>query len=128
MYSSVRSLRVRSETASPRALHAWDVQHVPATISTGESPQQTELAIEQRACLLALDLPAPRVREVERAADLPGAAVRYVEEPPRITAVAATAFGEVEHDATRCTLDLIRGFGAVLPELRDHRAQGSNQI
>jgi len=41
--------------------------------------------------------------------------------------VAAT-LGEVEHDAARRTLDLIRGLRAEVPELHDDRAQGSNQI
>ena len=42
--------------------------------------------------------------------------------------MAATTFGEVEHDAARRPLDLIGRLGAVLPELRDHWAQGTNQI
>ncbi|HEX7941873.1 MAG TPA: hypothetical protein VF488_08695, partial [Gemmatimonadaceae bacterium] len=40
----------------------------------------------------------------------------------------ATAFSEVEHDATRGALDLVGGVGAVSPKLCDHGAQGANQI
>ena len=42
--------------------------------------------------------------------------------------MAAAPFGEVEHDAARGPLDLIGRLGAVLPELRHHRAQGTNEI
>jgi hypothetical protein len=54
--------------------------------------------------------------------------VRHHEKSPRIPTVATIAFGEVENNATRCALDLICSFGAVLAKLRDHRAQCSNQI
>jgi hypothetical protein len=42
--------------------------------------------------------------------------------------MAATALGEVEHDAARSPLDLIGRLWAVRSELRDHRAQGTNEI
>jgi len=97
--------------------------------STAREPvQQSQLAIEQCARGLAIDRPTPRIGHVERAADLAGAAVRHVEEAPRIAATAATAFGEVVHDATRGALHLISGLGTVFPELRDHGPQGTNQV
>src|SRR6185369_14351509 len=63
-----------------------------------------------------------------RTADLPGAAVRNVPEPPWIAAMAAITLGEVEHDATGRALNLIGGLRAVPPQLRDHGPQSTNQI
>jgi len=77
----------------------------------GSSPQQTRLAIEQCTRLLAFGLPAPRIREVQRATDLSRATVRHVEESSWIAAMPAIAFGEVEHRATRCALDRVGGVG-----------------
>jgi hypothetical protein len=54
--------------------------------------------------------------------------VRHVEEPSGIAAMTAIALGEVEHDATRCALDLAGGLGAVPSKLGDHGAQGADQI
>src|ERR1044071_8447663 len=96
--------------------------------SAGEGPQQTQLAIQQRTCLLALDLPAPRIREIQRPTDLSRTAVRHVEEPSRIAAMTAIALGEVEHDAARRALDLSGSLGAVSSKLCDHGAQGADQI
>lgn len=42
--------------------------------------------------------------------------------------MAAAAFGKVEHDAARRTLDLSSGLGAVPPELRNHGAESTNEI
>lgn len=46
----------------------------------------TRVAIEHRARLRAVDLPAPSVGQVERAAGLTGVAVRHVEESTTATA------------------------------------------
>ncbi|HEX8108047.1 MAG TPA: hypothetical protein VF516_09995, partial [Kofleriaceae bacterium] len=76
----------------------------------------------------ALDLPTPRICQIERTANLAGTAVCDVPEPPWIAAMAAPSFSKVEHDAARSALDLIGSLWAVLPELRDHGPQGTNQI
>jgi hypothetical protein len=65
---------------------------------------------------------------VERTSDLAGAAVRHVEEAFGIAAVATGTLGHVVHDAAGRALDLISSARAVLAELRDHGAQGTNQI
>src|SRR5262245_15405461 len=75
---------------------------VVAPRAAGEPPQQAHLAIEDLAHVSTFDLPAPRIREVECAADLAGAPVRHVEKSPRIAAIPASTLGEVEHDTTRC--------------------------
>ena len=74
----------------------------------------------------ALNLPAPRICQIESTADLAGTTVRDVPEPPWIATMTPLAFGEIEHDAARRTLDLIGGLGAILPELSDHGAQSTN--
>jgi hypothetical protein len=128
---SLAEHRVRSSGAprgpalTPRP---WKIRRILGSTSAGEAPQEAQLAIEQCTRLLALDLPAPRIREIQRATDLSRTAMRHVEEPSRIAAMTAIALGEVEHDATRCALDLISGFGAVTSKLCDHGAQGTNQI
>jgi hypothetical protein len=78
--------------------------------------------------LRAVDLPTPRIREVKRAADLTRTTMRHIEESSRIAATPPVTFGEVEHDATGSTLDLICGVSAVPPKLHDHGTQRSNQI
>jgi hypothetical protein len=65
---------------------------------------------------------------VERTSDLAGAAVRHVEEAFGIAAVATGTLGHVVHDAAGRALDLISSARAVLAELRDHGAQGTNQM
>src|SRR5689334_14415053 len=95
--------------------------------AAGQPPQQAQLAIEQHADPRAVDLPAPRLCQIERTADLSGAAMRHVPESPWIAAMAAPTFGEIEDDAARRALDLISGLGAVRPKLRDDRAQSTNQ-
>jgi hypothetical protein len=101
---------------------------VLAAAATGESPQQAQFAIKQCTRVGALDLPTPRVCQIESSADLPGAAVRHGPESPWIAPVAALPFSKVEHDAARRALHLIGRLGAVLPELRDHGTKGTNQI
>src|SRR5882757_2721470 len=93
-----------------------------------KTPQQPQFSVEQGARLFCIDLPAPRVGNVECAADLAGTPMRHREESSRITTIATIALGNVEHDATRGALDLIGSLGAVLPKLRDDRAQCANQI
>jgi hypothetical protein len=78
--------------------------------------------------MIAIDLPAPCVCDVERAADLAGAAVRHVEEPSRIATVAAIALGDVVHDTARRSLHLISRFRAVLAELSNNGAQCADQV
>ena len=123
-----RGIATRSVIASPRGPRSPPTglfRCVLGPASVREPPQQTQLAVEQRTCLSAIDLPAPRVCQIERAADLSRAAVRHGEESPRIAAVAAIAFGEIEHDTTRGAFYLVSGFGAVPPKLDNHGAQGS---
>jgi len=91
-------------------------------------PHSRSSSRSSSARLRAVDLPAPCVCEIERAPDLAGAAMRHVPEPSWIAAMAAAAFGEVEHDAARGALDLVCGLGAEGPEPRDHRPQRSNQV
>src|SRR3979409_2190563 len=88
---------------------------IPGATAASQPPQKAQLAIEQRARPCAVDLPAPRIGQIERAADLPGTAVRHVPEPPWIAAVAATTLGEIEHDTAGRALDLISCIGTVLP-------------
>src|SRR6185503_16300458 len=77
---------------------------------------------------LALDLPAPGLRDVERTADLTRAAVRHIEESPRIAPIAPTPLRKIVRDATRRPFDLICSVGAVLAKLPDDGAQCANQI
>jgi len=89
--------RLDPSSRAPVAIDTW--MH--------EAPQQAALAIEDRACVTRLDRPTPRVGDIERGADLRGAAVRHHEEPPPIFAGPAITLAEVEHDAGRGALDLI---------------------
>jgi hypothetical protein len=73
-------------------------------------------------------LPAPRIGKIKRAADLAGAAVRDIEKSSRIAATPPAALGEVQYDAARSALDLIRSLGTMPSKLYDHGAQGANQI
>lgn len=43
--------------------------------------------------MLAIDLPAPCVGDIQRAADLAGTAMRHVEEAPRIAPMAPISLG-----------------------------------
>src|SRR3954464_12606205 len=99
-----------------------------STAPSGQSEQQSELAIEQGAGLLGVDLPAPRIRNIQGAADLAGAAMGHVVEPLRITATAEASFCNIVHDATRRAFDLICSVRAVLAELRADGTQGTNQF
>src|SRR5947207_11033702 len=85
----------RSASASPWLPGPRHRGWVPGAAAPCQSPQQAELAIEQHACAPAVDLPAPRVREIKRAADLAGAAMCDGPEPLWIAAMAAIPFGEV---------------------------------
>jgi hypothetical protein len=71
--------------------------------------------------LRSFDRPTPRIRKIECTADFAGAAMRHVEESPRIAAVAALTLGDVEHNTARSALDLISGLAAKSSKLRDHR-------
>jgi hypothetical protein len=84
--------------------------------------------IEQNACMRTLDLPSPRVREIERTADLASASMRHIEESPWIAAIPATAFGEVEHDAARCALDLVSSVRTMPSKLHHDGPQRPNQV
>src|SRR5262249_27305761 len=92
-------------SARPRTSSRCWARDVLGAAAPRQPPQEAQLAIEQHARLRAVDLPAPRICQIEGAANLPGAAVRHVPEPPGIAAMAATAFGKVEHDAARRALD-----------------------
>src|SRR3954470_16886789 len=117
---STDAMELGSDLPWPRLGSRRRARDVLGAAAAGEPPQQAQLAIEQRAGLGALDLPAPCIRQVERTADLPGAAVRDVPESSWIPTMAATTLGEVEHDAAGRAFDLIGGLRAVRPELRDH--------
>src|SRR5262245_42340273 len=98
------------------------------SITSREAPQQAELAVEQRSRLLGMDFPPPRLGDVERTANLRGAAMRDIKEPSRITTGASITFSEVMDNATRRPLDLICRVGAILPQLRNDRTQCANEI
>jgi hypothetical protein len=54
--------------------------------------------------------------------------MRHVEKSLWIAAMPTITFGEIEHNATGCTLDLISGLGAMRAKLHDHGTQSPNQI
>src|SRR5688572_17677650 len=83
----------------------------------GEPEQQRKLSVEQCTRLRTLDVPAPGIRDVERAADLTRTTVCHIEESSRIASIAPTALRKVVRDATRGALDLICRFWTVLPKL-----------
>jgi len=97
-------------------------------ITTRESIQQAEFAIEDRVNRPAIDRPAPRIRDVERPANLGGTSVRHIEEPLGIATATATALGEIMRNAARGSFHLIRSIGTVLAQLSNDRTKRSDQI
>src|SRR4051794_18670169 len=79
-----------------------------------EAIQKTKRPIEQCTRLLGIDLPSPGICDVERAANLGGAAMRHDEEALGIATAAPATLGQVVHDATGGALDLVGGISAVL--------------
>ena len=69
-----------------------------------EAIQEAEQPIEDEARVRGLDLPAPRVGNVQGGADLGGAAVRHHEEAADVAAVAIRALGQVVRDAVRAAV------------------------
>jgi hypothetical protein len=82
-----------------------------------ESPEEPELSIEELARVRVVDMPAPRLGDVECGA-----------KPPRIPTGSACALPDVEDEARAGTLDLIGDVGAVSAQLRDDRTQRADEI
>ena len=76
--------------------------------------QQPLLAIHQRTRHTTLDLPAPRIGQIERPENLPSTAICHRKEPLRITPTTPVAFRDIQHHTTRRSLDLIRGIALYL--------------
>ena len=77
---------------------------------------------------IGVDRPAPGIRDIERGADLGSAAVGHGVEPPAVLAGAARTLGDIVGDAGGGALDLVGQIRAVLPELREDRAEGADEV